>query len=64
MTEYREILRLSSLGLSMRNIAGSVSRSRDTVSEVLKRAAKLGIQWPLPLEMTDAELHICRHKAN
>ena len=56
MTEYREILRLISLGLSMRNIAGSVSRSRDTVSEVLKRAAKLGIQWPLPLEMTDSEL--------
>jgi transposase len=56
MTEYREILRLNAMGLSGRNIAGSVSRSRDTVTEVLKRAAKLGLKWPLPLEMTDADL--------
>ena len=53
---YREILRLSSLGLSRRTIAGSVSRSRDTVSEVLARAARLGLQWPLLSELTDAEL--------
>ena len=48
MTEYREILRLHSLGLSRRNIAGSVSRSRDTVSEALTRAARHALQWPLP----------------
>ena len=53
---YREILRLSSLGLSQRTIAGSLSRSRDTVSDVLARAAKLGLQWPLPLDVTDEEL--------
>ena len=53
---YREILRLSALGLSRRTIAGSLSRSRDTVSDVLARAAKLGLQWPLPLELTDEEL--------
>ena len=53
---YREILRLSALGLSRRTIAGSLSRSRDTVSDVLTRAAKLGLQWPLPLELTDEEL--------
>jgi transposase len=57
MTEYREILRLHSLGLSQRNIAGSVSRSRDTVAEVLSRAARHSPQWPLPPELTDAELH-------
>ena len=57
MTEYREILRLHSLGLSQRNIAGSVSRSRDTVAEVLARAARHSLQWPLPPELTDAELH-------
>ena len=56
MSGYREILRLSSLGLSRRTIAGSVSRSRDTVSDVLARAAKLGLEWPLPLEVTDDEL--------
>ena len=53
---YREILRLSALGLSQRTIAGSLSRSRDTVSDVLTRAAKLELQWPLPLELTDEEL--------
>lgn len=56
MSGYREILRLNSLGLSRRTIAGSVSRSRDTVSDVLTRAAKLGLEWPLPLEVTDDEL--------
>jgi transposase len=53
---YREILRLSALGLSQRTVAGSLSRSRDTVSAVLARAAKLELQWPLPLELTDEEL--------
>ena len=56
MSGYREILRLNSLGLSRRTIAGSVSRSRDTVSSVLARAAKLGLEWPLPLDVTDSEL--------
>ena len=56
MTEYREILRLSAIGLSGRSIVGSVRRSRNTVSEVLSRAARHGLKWPLPLELTDAEL--------
>jgi transposase len=56
MTEYREILRLNSLGLSGRSIAASVSRSRNTVSDVLARAGRLGLKWPLPLELTDVEL--------
>ena len=41
MTKYREILRLSSLGFSNRNIALSVPCSRNTVSNVLKRAKEL-----------------------
>ena len=41
MTKYREILRLSSLGFSNRNIALSVPCSRNTVSKVLKRAKEL-----------------------
>jgi len=56
MAEFREILRLSSLGLSGRSIAGSVSRSRNTVAEVLARAKKLGLEWPLSLDVTDEEL--------
>jgi len=56
MTEYREILRLNAMGLSGRNIVESLRRSRNTVSEVLSRAARHGLKWPLPLELTDAEL--------
>jgi hypothetical protein len=56
MAEFREILRLNFLGLSGRSIAGSVSCSRNTVAEVLARAQKLGMEWPLPLDITDSEL--------
>ena len=56
MTQYREILRLASLKLSGRSIAGSVSCSRNTVSEVLARAAKRGLEWPLPLEIGETDL--------
>lgn len=38
MTKYREIIRLSNMGLSQRSIASSCQCSRNTVSEVLSRA--------------------------
>ena len=47
MTKYREILRLKSLNLSQQNIADSCNVSKKTVNRVLKRAAELGISWPL-----------------
>ena len=56
MTKYREILRLSSLGFSNRNIALSVPCSRNTVAKVLKRAQELGISWPLEDDQTDEVL--------
>ena len=56
MTKYREILRLSSLGFSNRNIALSVPCSRNTVSKVLKRAKELNLCWPLSDDQTDAVL--------
>lgn len=56
MTKYREILRLSSLGFSNRNIALSVPCSRNTVAKVLKRAQKLDISWPLEDTQTDEVL--------
>jgi transposase len=56
MTDYREILRLKSLGVSERNIALSCPCSRNTVSKVLKRAEELAITWPLPSEQTNAVL--------
>jgi len=56
MTDYREILRLKSLGFSERNIALSCPCSRNTVSKVPKRAEELNISWPLPDEQTNAVL--------
>ena len=56
MTRYREILRLSSLGFSNRNIALSVPCSRNTVAKVLKRAQELDISWPLEDNQTDEVL--------
>lgn len=56
MTKYREILRLSSLGLSQQNIATSCGVSKKTVNRVLKRANELNIHWPLGPNDTDAVL--------
>lgn len=56
MAQYREILRLSSLGFSNRNIALSVPCSRNTVAKVLKRAQELDISWPLEDNQTDEVL--------
>ena len=56
MTKYREILRLSSLGFSNRDIALSVPCSRNTVSKVLKRAQELKLCWPLQDNQTDEAL--------
>jgi transposase len=56
MTQYREILRLHSQGISQRNIAVSCACSRNTVSKIILRAEELGIVWPLEKELTDGEL--------
>lgn len=47
MINYREILRLHSLGYSQRRIEASVRSSRHTVSSVLKKAEQQNIHWPL-----------------
>ena len=57
MINYREILRLSSQGVSKRGIASSCHCSRNTITSVLERAEKHGIGWPLPEDWTDANLH-------
>ena len=41
MTKYREILRLTALGLSLRDIEKSLKVSRKTVVKVQKRAHEL-----------------------
>ena len=56
MTKYREILRLSGLGLSQQNIADSCNVSKKTVNRVLKRARELDISWPLDENDTYAVL--------
>ena len=56
MTKYREILRLSSMGLSQRSIASSCQCSRNTISNVLSRAQQTGLEWPLPEDIGDAEI--------
>ena len=54
MTKYREILRLTSLGLSQQSIADSCGVSKKTVNRVLKKAAEEQLIWPLDPNLTDA----------
>ena len=56
MTNYREILRLDSIGLNKTEIAASCGCSRNTVVSALKRAAECGLSWPLPADMSDQQL--------
>ena len=56
MTNYREILRLSSLGLNKSQIAQSIGCSRTTVIQVLNIAEEKGVCYPLPPELADRKL--------
>jgi len=47
MTNYRQILRLHSLGLNKTQIAQSCGCSRTTVIQVLRRAEERGLRYPL-----------------
>ena len=57
MVNYREILRLTSLGYSQRQIAASVHSSRNTISEVQKQARTLDLTFPLEESLTNEVLH-------
>jgi transposase len=57
MRKVREVLRLKhALGVSERQIANTVGVTRSTVGEYLRRAAVIGISWPMPEGMDDGEL--------
>ncbi len=56
MTNYREILRLKSLGLNNTQIAAGCSVSRTTVLKVVQRAAECNISFNTAQELSDNEL--------
>ena len=56
MTNYREILRLNSLGLNKTQIAGVCGCSRITVIKVLELAQTNQLSYPLPEGMSDKQL--------
>lgn len=56
MTKYREILRLTALGLSQRDIIRSIGVSQKTVVKVQQRAKEMNLNWPLDETLTDKAL--------
>lgn len=56
MRKLVEILRLSSSGMSARQIARGCGMARSTVASYLARMAQAGIAWPLPAGMDEETL--------
>jgi transposase len=56
MTAYREIIRLTSLGFTQRNIMQSCGVAQKTVVRVQHRAKECNISWPLDENTTDEVL--------
>ncbi len=56
MTDYREILRLRSLGLNHSQIAESQSASRTTVIRILQQAQMSGLDWSAAEGLSDKGL--------
>jgi hypothetical protein len=57
MRKIREVLRLKyACGVSDRVIARSVGIGRTAIAEYVRRAAVIGITWPIPEELDDTAL--------
>lgn len=56
MTNYREILRLRSLGINHSRIAEGMGIARQTVVTTLQRAAAQGLDWQTTESLSDGEL--------
>src|SRR5437868_7664467 len=56
MRHVREVLRLTTAGVGLNEIARRVGVAPSTVRLTLKRLARAGLSWPLPGEMTDSGL--------
>ena len=56
MRKIRDVLRLRAAGMSKRQVAASLSVSKTTVRNCLRRAEVVGLGWPLPDDLTDEAL--------
>ena len=57
MRKTKEVLRLHfGLGMSRRDIARSLGMSHSTVGDVIRRAKAIGLSWPLPDDLCEADL--------
>ena len=56
MTNYREILRMSSLGINNKQIAEGMGIARQTVITALQRATAQGLDWQAAEPLSDREL--------
>jgi len=57
MRKIKDVLRLHfELNLSARQIGNSLAVSHNTVTQYLRRALAAGLVWPLPQDLSDAEL--------
>ena len=56
MTNYREILRLADLGINKQDTAAACKCSRNTVANILKRAAECGLTWEQVQDWSNKEL--------
>ena len=58
MRKIREALRLRASGMSTREMASSLSVGRTTLREYLSRANRAGLDWPLPVDLSDSDLEV------
>ena len=59
MRKVREALRLRhALGMSCRAISAATGIGRTAAAEYVRRAALIGITWPVPDGLDDAELEL------
>ncbi|WP_457813808.1 hypothetical protein U8C43_06730 (plasmid) [Sinorhizobium meliloti] len=56
MRQLRQMMRLAGSGTSSREIAVTLGIARSTVQDNLRRAAEVGLSWPLPGDLTDDAL--------
>ena len=56
MRQVRDIVRLKSAGVALREIARRIGVAPSTVRLTLQRLVAAGLNWPLPDDLTDAAL--------